>query len=48
VPHRGKKNEPRYVVHVAEQVADLRGLARDEVVALTGENFFRLFSSARQ
>jgi TatD DNase family protein len=46
VPHRGKKNEPRYVTHVADQVAELRGLDREEVIALTGENFFRLFSSA--
>jgi len=48
VPHRGKKNEPRYVTHVADQIAELRGLDRDEVVALTGENFFRLFSGARR
>jgi TatD DNase family protein len=48
VPHRGRKNEPRYVIHVADQVAELRGLGRDEVIALTGENFFRLFSGARR
>jgi TatD DNase family protein len=48
VPHRGRKNEPRYVIHVADQVAELRGLERDEVIALTGENFFRLFSGARR
>jgi TatD DNase family protein len=48
VPHRGRKNEPRYVIHVADQVAELRGLGRDEVIALTGENFFRVFSGARR
>jgi len=47
VPHRGKKNEPRFVTHVADQIAELRGLARDEVVGLTGENFFRLFRGAQ-
>ncbi len=47
VPHRGKKNEPRFVRHVAEQVAALRGLALEEVAAITHENFFRLFHAPR-
>jgi TatD DNase family protein len=46
VPHRGKKNEPRFVRHVAEQVAVLRGLTLDQIAAITRENFFRLFSAA--
>jgi TatD DNase family protein len=46
VPHRGKKNEPRYVVHVADQVATLRDLPVAEVIEQTGANFFRLFSTA--
>jgi len=43
VPHRGKKNEPRFVRHVAEQVAALRGLTLEHVASITRENFFRLF-----
>jgi TatD DNase family protein len=46
VPHRGKENEPRFVRHVAEQVAALRGLTVEQVAAITRENFFRLFSAA--
>ncbi|MGQ8363771.1 TatD family hydrolase [Glaciecola sp. 1036] len=43
-PHRGKKNEPQYVVRVAEFIADLRGISVDEVANATKENFYRLFS----
>lgn len=44
VPHRGKKNEPRFVRHVAEQVAELRGLSLGDLAAITAENYFRLFA----
>ncbi|WP_462319781.1 TatD family hydrolase [Halochromatium sp.] len=47
VPHRGKKNEPRFVSHVAAQVAELRGLSVEAVAELTSKNFYRLFSGAR-
>lgn len=43
MPHRGKSNQPRWVAHVAECLAGLRGLAVEEVVALTGDNFATLF-----
>ncbi|MGD8207378.1 MAG: TatD family hydrolase [Thiohalocapsa sp.] len=46
VPHRGKKNEPRYVRHVADKIAEVRGLDPEEVITVTGENFFRLFRAA--
>ena len=44
VPHRGKKNEPKYVVEVAQCVADLKGLRIEEVAEQTTANFQRLFS----
>ncbi|MFD2110908.1 TatD family hydrolase [Thiorhodococcus fuscus] len=43
VPHRGRPNEPRYVQHVADCIAEIRGMDRDEVAALTAENYLRLF-----
>mgnify|MGYP005989430209 CR=1 FL=1 len=46
VPHRGKKNEPRYVVEVAQCVADLKGISLEEVAGITRENFYRLFNRA--
>jgi TatD DNase family protein len=45
VPHRGKRNEPRYVVHVAERIAELRDLSVEAVAELTAENYYRLFGS---
>ena len=42
-PHRGKRNEPAYVRHVAEKVAELRNMPLDDVITATGENATRLF-----
>lgn len=48
VPHRGKSNEPKYVVDVAKFIADLKEMPVDELVRVTGENFFNLFSKAQK
>lgn len=44
VPHRGKTNEPAFVVHTAAMLAALKGVTPEELAAATTENFFRLFS----
>ena len=46
VPYRGKSNQPAYVREVAEFIADLRGVSYEEIAALSGENFQRLFRIA--
>lgn len=46
-PHRGKPNEPAYVRHTAEFIADLRGISYDEVKKATTHNFFTLFKGAK-
>jgi len=43
VPHRGQQNEPKYVVEVAQCVADLQGVSLEELAETTTENFKRLF-----
>jgi TatD DNase family protein len=43
IPHRGRRNEPAWVRRVAERIAEVRGLAVEELVAQTGENAARLF-----
>lgn len=44
VPHRGRPNEPRWLPHVAECLAALRGLSVPQLAALTAENYARLFA----
>ncbi len=46
VPHRGKQNQPGYVVEVAEFIADLKGVSVKELAEATTRNFYRLFSLA--
>lgn len=42
-PFRGKPNVPAYVRHVAEFIAQLRGIPVEEIAEKTTENFFSLF-----
>jgi TatD DNase family protein len=40
---RGKRNEPAYVVEVAQTLASVRNLGSEEVAAATAANFRRFF-----
>jgi TatD DNase family protein len=48
IPHRGKTNEPSFVVHTAEKLADIKGVSASEIEETTTDNFFRLFSKAQR
>ena len=48
VPHRGKTNEPAFVVHTAKLVAELKGVSEEELARATTDNFFRLFSKVKR
>jgi TatD DNase family protein len=39
VPFRGKRNEPSYVAHTLNRVAELRGEDREDLAAATARNF---------
>jgi len=43
VPHRGRRNEPAFVRHVAEYLAGLRGMSLEAFSRATTANFERLF-----
>ena len=44
VPHRGKTNDPSKVIHVAEKIADLKGMTVADIAKATKDNFFNLFN----
>jgi TatD DNase family protein len=44
VPHRGRRNEPAFVVETARVLADLKGLDEDAIGAATRANTMRLFA----
>ncbi len=43
-PHRGKRNEPAFVVDTARVLADVKGISAAELAIATTENALRLFS----
>ncbi len=44
VPHRGKQNQPAYVVEVAKHLASIRGQSVEEIARMSTDNFKRLFN----
>jgi len=48
MPHRGKRNEPSFVVNTASALAALKGVSPDELARTTTDNFFRLFTKAER
>ena len=43
VPHRGKRNEPAFVLEVAKAIADIKGVSVEEVDAATTGNAERFY-----
>jgi TatD DNase family protein len=43
IPYRGKRNEPSYVRHVAEKIAEIKGIGFEEVAEATTKNARKLF-----
>lgn len=43
IPHRGKPNYPHLVRHIAQFVADLRGITLDDVAEQSSRNYWELF-----
>ncbi len=46
VPYRGKTNEPAFVAHTAQVLADVVGVTEHEIARITTANFYRLFPKA--
>lgn len=43
-PHRGERNEPRYVKFIGEKLAEIKSVSLEEVAAETNQNAERLFN----
>lgn len=43
IPHRGRRNEPAYVSHVLDKLAEIRGWSTQEADQRTTDAFFSLF-----
>lgn len=48
VPHRGKRNEPAFVRHVAETIANLKQRPLEDIATASSRNFFALFRAAQR
>lgn len=46
VPMRGRRNEPAFVLHVAQKLAEIKNASVEEVSEATTDNFFALFPKA--
>ncbi len=43
IPHRGKPNQPAFVQHVAETLAEIRNTSVESIAEISRNNFYRLF-----
>jgi TatD DNase family protein len=43
VPHRGKRNEPAFVAYIADKIAEIHMITREQVAKITTANAARLF-----
>jgi TatD DNase family protein len=43
IPHRGKRNEPIFIVHTAKKVAEIKGMPWEDVAQITASNTQKLF-----
>lgn len=48
MPFRGRRNEPAYLPHVIERLADVKGVSLEEMTLATTDNFFSLFPRAHR
>lgn len=44
IPHRGKQNQPAYVQHVAEALAEIRNTSVEHIAEVSRNNFYQLFN----
>ena len=48
VPMRGRRNEPAFLTHICEYMAEFKGVSTDEMSQITTDNALRLFSRVKE
>ena len=43
LPHRGKSNEPSYIIHTVEKLSQIKKVSKEKVITNTTNNFRKLF-----
>jgi len=43
---RGKRNQPAFVIHTAEKLAEIKNMNFDDIAYITSDNFYDLFTRA--
>ena len=44
LPHRGKTNEPSYIVHTIKKLSEIKKISEESVISNTTNNFLKLFN----
>ena len=44
IPYRGKKNQPAYIIHIAEKIAEIKNMDVEEIANITTKTAYNLFS----
>lgn len=47
IPHRGKRNEPKYSLITAQYIADIKNVSIDELVEQTDKNVYTIFNKIK-
>lgn len=48
VPYRGKRNEPSFLIHTAEKVAEIKNASLEHIANITSQNAENLFGLTRR
>ena len=44
IPHRGKDNEPSYIIHTVKKLSEIKKLSNESIMFNTTNNFMKLFN----
>ena len=44
IPHRGKDNEPSYIIHTVKKLSEIKKLSNESIIFNTTNNFMKLFN----